>query len=150
MVTPSILLSRRRTKLNSREIFCSPRTRLMRQCSSYRKAKTKRENERVFQGCDKGASHARRALGEETSIPWLRLVKSAWCSSWTRDHSTSKAKKDLKKLEGWSTPNIIGIIGWSVTPLKNVPYSRSIMQSLKDGTMILDLDYAINTNHISH
>jgi len=45
--------------------------------SDYRKAKTGREKEHALEGYDKEASHAKRALGREISIPSLRLVRNA-------------------------------------------------------------------------
>jgi len=41
------------------------------------KSKTGREKERAFQGCDKEVSHAKRAPGEEISIPLIGLDRNA-------------------------------------------------------------------------
>jgi len=61
-----------------------------------------------------------------------------------------QGQRDLKKLGGRLTQNTVGIIGWSVTLLKNASHLRKhIMWLAKDGTIILDLEGVLKTNYIS-
>ena len=61
----------------------------------------------------------------------------------------SKPKRP-EKLGGQLKQIAIGMIGWSVTPLKYMSHLRSTTGIAKDGRIILDFNDVVETNHISY